>query len=146
MLTLATSHNSDIRLSATKILCNRFYASRTAKDLLIKDLYSKDDEVVHRAQLAFNLLCDMGVWREASYAPQTPGSGWTLMERQGTATGLGGASERDVRRRRREAMVISDGEGMIGSEQVWMRDQEEGDMGRDGDDFQDLDMTLVMEI
>ncbi|RMZ66575.1 Armadillo-like helical [Pyrenophora seminiperda CCB06] len=133
LLTLATSHNSDIRLSATKILCNRFYASKTAKDLLIRDLYSKDDGVVHRAQLAFSLLCDMGVWREASYALRTGGSGWTVIERQSLAAGLGGASERDVRRRRREAMVISD-------DDVWMRDQD------DEDESQDLDMQLVIEM
>lgn len=125
LLTLATSHNSDIRASATKILCTRFYASKTAKDLLIKDLYSKDDEVVHRAQLAFNLLCDMGVWRDSSLAPQTPRGGWRLMESRGHVGGAGG-SEREVRRRRREAMVISDGDGDggIGGGDVFMSDQE----------------------
>lgn len=110
LLTLATSHNNDIRASATKILCTRFYASKTAKELLIKDLYSKDDEVVHRAQLALNLLCDMGVWRDSSLAPRTPRGGWRLMESRAQAGGPTGSDEREVRRRRREAMVISDGE------------------------------------
>lgn len=144
LLTLATSHNNDIRASATRILCTRFYASKTAKDLLIKDLYSKDEEVVHRAHLAFNLLCDMGVWREASLAPRTPRGGWRLMESR-AQVGMGGGSEREVRRRRREAMVISDGEGAMGSEDVFMRDQDGG--GReDGEELQDLDMELVISM
>jgi hypothetical protein len=126
LLTLATSHNTEIRSSATKMLCTRFYASKSAKDLLIKDLYSKDEEVVHRAQLAFNLLCEMGVWRESSLPPQTRKGGWRLMERQGANEGRG-ASERDVRRRRREAVVIHDGEGAMGSEDIIMRDQNEFD-------------------
>ncbi|USP77151.1 uncharacterized protein yc1106_04425 [Curvularia clavata] len=129
LLTLATSHNNDIRASATKILCTRFYASKTAKDLLIKDLYSKDEEVVHRAQLALNLLCDMGVWRDSSLAPRTPRGGWRLMESRVQTGGMGG-SERDVRRRRREAMVISDGEGGM-AEDVFMRDQEGEDQQED---------------
>lgn len=132
LLTLATSHNNDIRASATKILCTRFYASKTAKDLLIKDLYSKDEEVVHRAQLALNLLCDMGVWRDSSLAPRTPRGGWRLMESRAQVGGVGG-SERDVRRRRREAMVISDGDGGIAGEDVFMRDQEGEDQQDEGE-------------
>lgn len=128
LLTLATSHNNDIRASATKILCTRFYASKTAKDLLIKDLYSKDEEVVHRAQLALNLLCDMGVWRDSSLAPCTPRGGWRLMESRAQPGDMGG-SERDVRRRRREAMVISDGEGGLAED--FMRDHEGEDQQED---------------
>lgn len=32
--------------------------------------------------------------------------------------------ERDVRRRRREAVVVHDGEGRVGEGDVWMRDRE----------------------
>lgn len=110
----------------------RFYASKTAKDLLIKDLYSKDEEVVHRAQLALNLLCDMGVWRDSSLAPRMPRGGWRLMESRAQAGDVG-SSERDVRRRRREAMVISDGEGGIESDDVFMRHQEGEDQQDDGE-------------
>lgn len=117
-MTLATSHNNDIRASATKILCTRFYASKSAKDLLIKDLYCADGEVLHRAQLAFNLLGDMGVWRDDSLLPNN-GFRWDVIQPR-----MGGSSQGEVRRRRREAMVISDGEGMIGSEDVYMRDPE----------------------
>ncbi|EFQ87450.1 hypothetical protein CFE70_001301 [Pyrenophora teres f. teres 0-1] len=116
LLTLSTSHNTDIRLSATKILCTRFAASDTAKALLIKDLYSTDDIVAHRAHLAFNLLCDMGAWsRGGGFAPtRTDGAGWTVVEAVGgtVAPGIaldGREEERAVRRRRREAVVISEG-------------------------------------
>jgi hypothetical protein len=125
LLTLATSHNTEIRSSATKILCTRFYASKSAKNLLIKDLYSRDEEVVRRARLAFNLLCEMGVWRESSLPPRPQRGGWRLLERQGGHEGSGG-SEQDVRRRRREAMVIHDGEGAIGGDDVFMQSQEGG--------------------
>jgi hypothetical protein len=116
-LTLATSHNNDIRASATKILCTRFYASKSAKDLLIKDLYCADGEVLHRAQLAFNLLGDMGVWRDDSLLPNH-GFRWDVVQPR-----MGGGSQDEVRRRRREAMVISDGDGLIGRD-VYMRDPE----------------------
>ncbi|XP_014558428.1 hypothetical protein COCVIDRAFT_94311 [Bipolaris victoriae FI3] len=141
LLTLATSHNNDIRASATKILCTRFYASKTAKDLLIKDLYSKDQEVVHRAQLAFNLLCDMGVWRDSSLAPRIPRGGWRLMESRAQVGGVG-SSERDVRRRRREAVVISDGEGTIASRGVFARDHE-GEDDQDDVDSPGLHLNFI---
>ncbi|KAI4926050.1 uncharacterized protein J4E92_006787 [Alternaria infectoria] len=118
LLTLATSHNNDIRASATKILCTRFYASKSAKDLLIKDLYCADGEVLHRAQLAFNLLGDMGVWRDDGLLPNNRFR-WDVVQ-----PGVGSGSQRDLRRRRREAMVISDGEGLIGSDDVYMRGPE----------------------
>ncbi|RYN30570.1 hypothetical protein AA0112_g6771 [Alternaria arborescens] len=118
LLTLATSHNNDIRASATKILCTRFYASKSAKDLLIKDLYCADGEVLHRAQLAFNLLGDMGVWRDDSLLPNH-GFKWDVVQPR-----MGGGSQDEVRRRRREAMVISDGDGLIGRDDVYMRDPE----------------------
>ncbi|KAL1795115.1 hypothetical protein ACET3X_006931 [Alternaria dauci] len=127
LLTLATSHNNDIRASATKILCARFYASKSAKDLLIKDLYCADGEVLHRAQLAFNLLGDMGVWRDDSLLP-SHGLRWDVVQ-----PSMAGGSQDEVRRRRREAMVISDGEGLIGRGDVYMRGPErEEDQSDDG--------------
>lgn len=89
----------------------------------MRDLHSKDEEVEHRAQLALNLLCDMGVWRENSVPPRTSRGSWRLVGRRG---GLqqGNVSEREVRRRRREAVVIHDGDGAIGNEDVYMRDQQ----------------------
>lgn len=89
----------------------------------MRDLHSKDEEVEHRAQLALNLLCDMSVWRENSVPPRTSRGSWRLVGRRG---GLqqGNVSEREVRRRRREAVVIHDGDGAIGNEDVYMRDQQ----------------------
>ncbi|KAI4957681.1 hypothetical protein J4E86_004820 [Alternaria arbusti] len=128
LLTLATSHNNDIRASATKILCTRFYASKSAKDLLIKDLYCADGEVLHRAQLAFNLLGDMGVWRDDGLLPNNRFR-WDVVQQPG----MGSGSQRDLRRRRREAMVISDGEGLFGSDDVYMREPEGEDEHDDGE-------------
>ncbi|KAF1840540.1 uncharacterized protein K460DRAFT_349096 [Cucurbitaria berberidis CBS 394.84] len=123
LLTLATSHNTEIRSSATKILCTRFYASASAKKALVRDLNSKDDDVKHRAQLAFNLLCDMGVWTEYSLPPPTPRGAWRLLGRREWDFQRD-AAERDLRRRRREAVVIHEGDGAVGREDVYMRDQE----------------------
>jgi hypothetical protein len=124
LLTLATSPNIDIRSSATKILCQRFYASNSARKLLAKDLNSKDDETKHRAQLAFDLLRAYGVLR----VPRTTSrDGWRLHE---PSTSPGVTDTRDLRRRRREAVVIHDGDvdRPIGEEDVYMRDAEgEGD-------------------
>lgn len=131
LLTLATSPNTDIRASATRILCARFYASPSAKKALLRDLASKDEDVQHTAQLAFNLLCEMGVWREYEVvAPVAPRAGWRLLG-QRERSGLGETDERDVRRRRREAVVIHEGEGAVGRDDVYMRD-EDGRMGSEG--------------
>jgi hypothetical protein len=89
--------------------------------LLIKDLYCADGEVLHRAQLAFNLLGDMGVWRDDSLLPNN-GFRWDVVQPR-----VGSGSQGDVRRRRREAMVIGDGEGLIGSDDIYTRDPERED-------------------
>ncbi|KAL6711800.1 hypothetical protein ACN47E_002843 [Coniothyrium glycines] len=126
LLTLATSHNTDIRASATKILCTRFYANKSAKKLLLRDLKSKDGDVRHRAQLALNLLCEMGVWKDGdAVAPRSGRGAWRLV---GDARRGGEEQERDLRRRRREAVVIHEGSGAIGQGDLYMRD-EEGTMG-----------------
>lgn len=120
LLTLATCHNAEIQSSAIKLLCNRFYSSPAARKALIKDLHSKDDEVKHRAQLAFDLLCETGVWREYSAPPTTPRGSWRLLGQR--EWGLRReTAERDVRRRRREAVVIHEGDGAVGREDVYMR-------------------------
>jgi hypothetical protein len=64
-------------------------------------------------------------------------------------------SERDVRRRRREAVVIHDGEGMIGSGDEFMRGQEAmlniGELGvedvdRESAEVHDLEIGLVVPL
>ncbi|KAH7399499.1 hypothetical protein BKA66DRAFT_565569 [Pyrenochaeta sp. MPI-SDFR-AT-0127] len=122
LLTLATSHNTEIRSSATKILCTRFYASDSAKKALVRDLSSKDDEVKHRAQLALNLLCEMGVWREYSVPPPRPRGSWRLLGQRDWNVQRD-TTERDLRRRRREAMVIHEGDEPLSRDDVYMRDR-----------------------
>lgn len=121
LLTLATSPNIDIRNSATKILCQRFYANKTAKRLLVKDLNSKDEETKHRAQLAFDLLATYGALKDISIPRR---EGWRIHEPLVTPRGT--ADSADLRRRRREAVIIHDGEmdRPIGVEDVYMRDPE----------------------
>lgn len=139
---LATCTNIEIRRAATKILCDRFMASPSAGRLLLKDLQSANAETVHRARLALNLLEDY----EALNAVRTAGvrrarglAAWGLHRADGAAaaaTGEGAAGnardllggrdpvERDLRRRRREAMVLNEGDRPVSQEDVWMRDGE----------------------
>ncbi|KAF2035769.1 hypothetical protein EK21DRAFT_96405 [Setomelanomma holmii] len=122
LLTLATSPNVEIRSSATKILCQRFYANETARKLLLKDMNSRDEEVQHRAALAFELLCAHGVLRDNYLPSGRVRDGWRLHE---PPAETGDANAADLRRRRREAVVIHDGEvdRPIGQEDVFMRDE-----------------------
>ena len=136
LLVLATSPNSEIKASATKILCERFYANDAAKKLLLKDLGSRKAHVQRRAQLAIQLLRDYGVFRGRglSYGyeniePRVQWDGVEIWEGGVESGGLreqgeGGEEERDARRRRREAVVIHDGDGRVGEGDVWMRDRE----------------------
>jgi hypothetical protein len=99
-----------------------------ARDLLIKDLRSRDLETQHRAQLAFDLLNDYNVFQHApdhdaevdDLRRSVPG--W----RPNTARYPGNRdpAERDLRRRRREAMVLNEGDRPVSQEDVWMRDVE----------------------
>ncbi|KAF2831152.1 hypothetical protein CC86DRAFT_135372 [Ophiobolus disseminans] len=118
LLTLATSPNIDIRNSATKILCHRFYANRAAKKLLVKDLNSKNEEIRHRAHLAFDLLATHDALRDISVP--SPSEGWRVHE---PAVPRAEADAADLRRRRREAVVIHDGDAERGGD-VYMRDRE----------------------
>lgn len=60
-------------------------------------------------------------------APGIPHGAWRVAGQRESA-GEAGVDERDLRRRRREAVVIHEGDGAIGREDVYMRD-EEGRMG-----------------
>jgi hypothetical protein len=126
LLTLATSPNVDIRQSATRILCQRFYANSTARKLLIRDLNSKDEDIKRRAQLAFDLLCDHDV---IALPTPTPREGWRLHEPMSSPALRQNTTEdsQDLRRRRREAVVIHDGDidRPIGEEDVYMRGEAE---------------------
>lgn len=140
LLVLATSPNSEIKASATKILCERFYANEAAKELLLRDLGSRKTHVQRRAQLAIQLLRDYGVFRGRGLShgyeniePRVPWDGIEIWEggvEGGVESGglrelgSGGEEEREARRRRREAVVIHDGDGRVGEGDVWMRDRE----------------------
>jgi hypothetical protein len=133
LLVLAQSHNVEIRASATKLLCERFYANDSARKLLLRDLGSSKKDVQRRAQLAFRLLRDYGVFRERGlsygYGGIEPRVQWDNVEVWSGGGALreredAGEEERDARRRRREAVVIHDGEGRVGEGDVWMRDRE----------------------
>lgn len=80
-------------------------------------------EVRHRAQVGFGLLYEMGVERESEEEEEEEGdtteyalaydipAPWRVVE---SLRGVGDGSEREVRRRRREAVVVHDGEWPVG--------------------------------
>ncbi|KAF2002843.1 hypothetical protein P154DRAFT_487776 [Amniculicola lignicola CBS 123094] len=137
--TLALSPNIDIRRAATKILCERFFSHTPSRNILLKELHSRDAEKRRRARLAFNLLCEYDVVSPAMVAPDTPRrrprrQGFGLGGYRGLAEqrrvlpwgsrGAGDVEQRDLRRRHREAMVINEGNRPVSEEDVWMRDGE----------------------
>ncbi|KAH9879250.1 hypothetical protein J1614_002689 [Plenodomus biglobosus] len=131
LLLLATSHITELRDSATRILCTRFYANKAARRALLRDLKSADEDTKRKAHLALNMLCELGIWKEGQLDRiESRAARWRLVgnvERDGQERGVGAEErEREVRRRRREAVVIHDGEGAIGSQDVYMRGGEAG--------------------
>ncbi|XPS70276.1 hypothetical protein M3J07_002505 [Ascochyta lentis] len=162
LLTLATSPNTEISTSATKILCERFYAHEAARRALLRDLGSGDVRVARRARRAVGVLRGVGVFgfrveevggrggggAGGAFAGFGRGHVWDDVDGRGDGDvdgdvdvddddvegwdttalrerGVGAVgSERDVRRRRREAVVIHEGEGRVGEGDVWMRDRE----------------------
>ncbi|KAF1959094.1 hypothetical protein CC80DRAFT_440338 [Byssothecium circinans] len=130
LTTLATCNNIEIRRAATKILCDRFESHPTAWKLLYRDLKSKDAETLHRAQLAIHLLADNDSLRHMGGSKFIPDySQWLA---NGGHAGAGSAvprssgirdpEELELRRRRREAMVINEGDRPVSQEDVFMRD------------------------
>lgn len=113
--------------------------------LLLKDLASDDAETVHRARLALNLLEDYEALsgsgsrsRQQRQQQQQRDEMWGLGGAMGVSGrgdgGIGGVAregvagrdpeERDLRRRRREAMVLNEGDRPVSQEDVWMRNGE----------------------
>jgi hypothetical protein len=132
LATLATCENVEIRKAATKILLDRFIAHPSAYNNLIRDANSQKEERKHAADLAFSLLEEYGyVGYQYGVPPPTPatpqthrvGASREWFNEGPTRIGLNGdLEERDLRRRRREAMVINEGDRPISQEDVWMRD------------------------
>ncbi|KAF2118365.1 hypothetical protein BDV96DRAFT_542102 [Lophiotrema nucula] len=124
--TLATSENIEIRKAATKILCERFFKNPKLQKRLLKDLESKDEGVKHRAILTLRLLDENGVVHRLRNQTQyrndifdIPSLPW-YGRRPGTRV-HGTTSEQDLRRRRREAVVINEGDRPVSQEDVYMR-------------------------
>ncbi|KAH7123825.1 hypothetical protein B0J11DRAFT_506875 [Dendryphion nanum] len=144
--TLALCNNVEIRKASTRILCERFITDNAACALLWKDLDSRNPLRVRRAELALRLLDDYGVLREcrASYN-RNFSMREDLVEVPLPRRSRNSNEERELRRRRREAMFFNEGDRPISQEDVWMRD----DTGLMGPDFaRDLagltaDMTRV---
>ncbi|KAJ4345758.1 uncharacterized protein N0V89_011893 [Didymosphaeria variabile] len=133
LATLATCENVEIRKAATKILLDRFIAHPSAYKHLVRDASSRNEECKHAAYIAFSLLEEYGyVAHQYGVPPPTPATPQTHRAtrrewlREGpTRLGLDGdIEERDLRRRRREAMVINEGDRPVSQEDVWMRDGE----------------------
>lgn len=134
LATLATCENVEIRKAATKILLDRFIAHPSAYKHLIRDANSRNEERKHAAYLAFSLLEEFGyVGHQYGVPPPTPATPQThrmgarreWLRTEPMRDGLNGdLEERDLRRRRREAMVINEGDRPISQEDVWMRDGE----------------------
>ncbi len=126
--TLATCSNVEIRKAATKILCERFIAHPSALRTLEKDLQSRNEAVQRRAQLACNLLYDFDVLPHEIAPPPTPVRRPQRLVRvvgSHARTGVNrDPEERDLRRRRREAMVLNEGDRPVSQQDVWMRDGE----------------------
>lgn len=129
--TLATCSNVEIRKAATKILLDRFIAHPSAYKHLIRDANSRDEARRHAACLAFNLLEDYGyVGHQYGVPPPMPATPlnhrasarreWLRANPTRDSSGHD-ADERDLRRRRREAMVINDGDRPLTELDVWMR-------------------------
>jgi hypothetical protein len=149
---LATASNVEIRKAATKILCQRFITNPKARSLLARDLASQDPDTQHLAQLAFDLLNDYNVFH------QSPSTGIDDLRRAvpgwapNTARypgppGTRDAAERDLRRRRREAMVLNEGDRPVGQEDVFMRDTEGrlsmDETSRPTEEHQGMDETSI---
>ncbi|KAF2682704.1 hypothetical protein K458DRAFT_341467 [Lentithecium fluviatile CBS 122367] len=124
--TLATCSNVEIRKAATKILCQRFVHHPSAYKMLVKDLTSDNPDTQHRAQLALDILSDFDTLRSREVAPRSIPTRLVPSMRPSTArdTGNRDPEERDLRRRRREAVVLNEGDRPVSQEDVWMRDEE----------------------
>ncbi|KAF2730169.1 hypothetical protein EJ04DRAFT_545904 [Polyplosphaeria fusca] len=132
---LATSDNVDIRKAATRILCERFFADKKLHRLLLRDLRSDNDATKRRAQLAVRLLDDNGLltrlpghlhrnyalrpWERDIEGPLLSLSARRLV---GARMHEESNEERDLRRRRREAVVINEGDRPVSEGDVYMRD------------------------
>lgn len=126
--TLATCSNVEIRKAATKILCDRFMKNSEAKQLLISDFNSPNPELQENALKALTLLdCHAvsGDWYSSSELADLPPRSAYLR-----ALPVRGArarpheespEEQALRRRRREAMVLNEGDRPVSQDDIIQR-------------------------
>jgi hypothetical protein len=128
---LATCPNIEIREAATKILCQRFYKNNAATRLLFADLQSPDPERRSLANKALKLVAEYCPINPTPLpSPQrSPGRDHPDFEpvhRHGNGVGFGrtarthreSAQEQQLRRRRREAVVINEGDRPISQDDI----------------------------
>lgn len=133
---LALCNNIEIRKATTRILCERFMTDPTACGMLRNDLNNPNPERVRKARLALRLLHEFGVLRES----QLPFSEiQDLSETPHPRRSRNSTEERDLRRRRREAIIVNEGDRPVSNEDVWMRD----DMGRMNQERGTLDLPRL---
>lgn len=143
---LATCSNFEIRKAAIMLLCERVLAHEPSRRQLQTDLLSPDPELSRMARLAYRLIRNY-----SDVEMPEMRSGWEcpschFLDPHGDRTAcqqcrlpaflryLPGATlpssrhaeeqveERELRRRRREAVVINDGDRPVLQEDVYMRD------------------------
>jgi hypothetical protein len=100
---LATCDHYYLREVATNIFRERFMANGPALQQLLRDMESQDDAVRERALKAYDFLEDVPI--------QSP---------RRALSNNGAADERELRRRRRGAVIIHEGDRPVSQRDVYM--------------------------
>jgi hypothetical protein len=133
---LATSDNVEIRKAATKILCERFLSDKRLFTLLQRDLKSDNETVRRQANRAYQMLKRNGLssrlysssheYRQHALRPWARSLLGSAVQFESRRAGVRNVEEsneeRDLRRRRREAVVINEGDRPVSEDDVYMRD------------------------
>ncbi|OCK81017.1 hypothetical protein K432DRAFT_404168 [Lepidopterella palustris CBS 459.81] len=124
--TLATCSNVEIRKAATKILCDRLMNNRDARKLIVEDFNSSDSERQEQAIKVLKLLDCYGMVTDWYHAcPQL--SDLPFRSDYFRALPIRGAraraheespEEQALRRRRREAMVLNEGDRPVSQDDI----------------------------
>lgn len=126
--TLATCSNVEIRKAATKILCDRFMKNSEAKQLLITDFHSHSPELQESALKALKLLDCHAVSGDWYLSPEL--ADLPLRSAHFRSLPVRGArarpheespEEQALRRRRREAMVLNEGDRPVSQDDIIQR-------------------------
>lgn len=117
------------------ILCQRFYSNYEATCLLMADLKSPDPERRRLANKSLKLVAEYCPVTPPARSPSPPSlgrahAGFESVQSHGNATGLGrtarsqreGVDEQQLRRRRREAVVVNEGDRPISQDDIIQAD------------------------